>query len=95
MNFTKALAAVSGGASGLGRAVAERVIAEGDRAAILDLQEAVGTQVAKEIGAGFFQVRRIRRVGRHGGAGLALLANSPLFCTVETLVLSSATRPPN
>jgi NAD(P)-dependent dehydrogenase (short-subunit alcohol dehydrogenase family) len=51
MNFAKTLAVISGGASGLGRAIAERVVAEGGRAAILDLQEAVGAHVAQEIGA--------------------------------------------
>jgi NAD(P)-dependent dehydrogenase (short-subunit alcohol dehydrogenase family) len=55
MNFSKTLAIISGGASGLGLAVAQRVIAGGGRAAILDLQEAVGAQVAKEIGAAFFK----------------------------------------
>jgi NAD(P)-dependent dehydrogenase (short-subunit alcohol dehydrogenase family) len=55
MNFAKTLAVISGGASGLGRAVAERVVAEGGRAAILDLQEAVGAQVAQEIGATYFK----------------------------------------
>jgi NAD(P)-dependent dehydrogenase (short-subunit alcohol dehydrogenase family) len=54
MNFAKTLAVISGGASGLGRAVAERVIAKGGRAAILDLQDAVGRQAAQEIGASFF-----------------------------------------
>jgi NAD(P)-dependent dehydrogenase (short-subunit alcohol dehydrogenase family) len=55
MDFAKTLAVISGGASGLGRAVAERVIAKGGRAAILDLQDAVGKQAALEVGATFFQ----------------------------------------
>ena len=55
MIFSKTLAVISGGASGLGRAVAERVIAQGGRAAILDMQEAIGAEVAKEIGAAFFK----------------------------------------
>jgi NAD(P)-dependent dehydrogenase (short-subunit alcohol dehydrogenase family) len=54
MDFGKTLAVITGGASGLGRAVAERVIAAGGKAAILDLQEAAGQAVAKEIGAYFF-----------------------------------------
>jgi NAD(P)-dependent dehydrogenase (short-subunit alcohol dehydrogenase family) len=54
MDFAKTLAVITGGASGLGRAVAERVIAAGGKAAILDLQEAAGQAVAKEIGASFF-----------------------------------------
>lgn len=54
MHIGKALAVITGGASGLGRAVAERVIAAGGKAAILDLQEAAGRAVAQEIGASFF-----------------------------------------
>ena len=49
-----AVAVITGGASGLGRAVAERVIAAGGKAAILDLQEALGQAVAREMGASFF-----------------------------------------
>jgi NAD(P)-dependent dehydrogenase (short-subunit alcohol dehydrogenase family) len=55
MNFSKALAVVTGGASGLGRAVAERIIAAGGKAAILDLQEPTGQAASKEIGASFFK----------------------------------------
>jgi NAD(P)-dependent dehydrogenase (short-subunit alcohol dehydrogenase family) len=55
MKFNQALAIVTGGASGLGRAVAERVIAAGGKVAILDLQEAAGQAAAKEIGASFFK----------------------------------------
>jgi NAD(P)-dependent dehydrogenase (short-subunit alcohol dehydrogenase family) len=51
MNFSKTLAVISGGASGLGRAVAERVIAAGGKAAILDLHKDLGEAVAREIGA--------------------------------------------
>ena len=55
MNFSHALAVITGGASGLGRAVAERVIAQGGQAAILDLQEPAGTAAAEDIGARFFK----------------------------------------
>jgi NAD(P)-dependent dehydrogenase (short-subunit alcohol dehydrogenase family) len=55
MNFGKTLAVITGGASGLGKAVAERVIAAGGKAAIVDLQEAAGATVAKQIGAFFFR----------------------------------------
>jgi NAD(P)-dependent dehydrogenase (short-subunit alcohol dehydrogenase family) len=44
---------VTGGASGLGRASAERLIAEGARAVIVDLPSSAGETVAKEIGAVF------------------------------------------
>ena len=55
MNFSKTLAVITGGASGLGRAVAERVIAAGGNAAILDLQEDAGRAASAAIGAPFFQ----------------------------------------
>jgi NAD(P)-dependent dehydrogenase (short-subunit alcohol dehydrogenase family) len=55
MNFGKTLAVITGGASGLGKAVAERVIAAGGKAALLDLQEAAGQATAKELGASFFK----------------------------------------
>jgi NAD(P)-dependent dehydrogenase (short-subunit alcohol dehydrogenase family) len=55
MNFAETRAVITGGASGLGRAVAERVIAAGGKAALLDLQEAVGANVAATIGASFFK----------------------------------------
>jgi NAD(P)-dependent dehydrogenase (short-subunit alcohol dehydrogenase family) len=55
MNFSKTLAVITGGASGLGKAVAERVIAAGGKAALLDLQEAAGQATAKELGASFFK----------------------------------------
>jgi NAD(P)-dependent dehydrogenase (short-subunit alcohol dehydrogenase family) len=55
MKIEQAKAVITGGASGLGRAVAERIIARGGRAAILDRQEAAGQSAAKAIGATFFK----------------------------------------
>jgi len=46
-------AVVTGGASGLGRAVAERIVARGGRAVILDVQEEAGQAAAREIDATF------------------------------------------
>jgi NAD(P)-dependent dehydrogenase (short-subunit alcohol dehydrogenase family) len=83
MNFSQALAVITGGASGLGRAVAERVIGAGGKAAILDLQEAAGHAVAKEIGASFFkcdvavesQVAAAVEAARQAMGGINLLVN--------------------
>jgi NAD(P)-dependent dehydrogenase (short-subunit alcohol dehydrogenase family) len=50
MNFQQTLAVVTGGASGLGRAVVERIVSCGGRAAILDLQEEAGRAAARQIG---------------------------------------------
>jgi NAD(P)-dependent dehydrogenase (short-subunit alcohol dehydrogenase family) len=55
VKFSSTSAVITGGASGLGRAVAERVIAAGGKAFIIDLQEATGQAVAREIGASFFK----------------------------------------
>ncbi|TKR77300.1 hypothetical protein L596_018297 [Steinernema carpocapsae] len=41
---------VTGGASGLGRGTAERLISQGAKVAILDLPQSQGIQVAKELG---------------------------------------------
>jgi NAD(P)-dependent dehydrogenase (short-subunit alcohol dehydrogenase family) len=46
-------AVVTGGASGLGRAVAERIVARGGRAVIFDVQEEAGQAAAREIDATF------------------------------------------
>jgi NAD(P)-dependent dehydrogenase (short-subunit alcohol dehydrogenase family) len=50
MRFQDVKAAVTGAASGLGRATAERVIQAGGQVALLDLQEAAGQAVAAELG---------------------------------------------
>src|SRR5262245_5467934 len=50
MKIADACAVVSGGASGLGRAVAERVLAEGGRCALLDINEEQGERAAAALG---------------------------------------------
>jgi NAD(P)-dependent dehydrogenase (short-subunit alcohol dehydrogenase family) len=83
MNFSKTLAIITGGASGLGKAVAERIIAAGAKAAILDLQEAAGQATAKELGVSFFkcdvsveaQVVAAIEAARQALGGINLLVN--------------------
>jgi NAD(P)-dependent dehydrogenase (short-subunit alcohol dehydrogenase family) len=83
MHFNHVLGVVTGGASGLGRAVVERIVAQGGRAAILDVQEDAGRAVAKEIGAAFFkcdvgaesQVTAAIDAARQAMNGLNLLVN--------------------
>ena len=57
MQASELKAVVSGGASGLGLAVARRVIADGGRATLLDVQEELGRKAAAELGerAGFIR----------------------------------------
>jgi NAD(P)-dependent dehydrogenase (short-subunit alcohol dehydrogenase family) len=50
MKTTELKAVVSGGASGLGLAVARRVIADGGRVAMLDVQAEAGAAAARELG---------------------------------------------
>lgn len=52
MRFENKVLFVTGGASGIGRATAERVVAEGGRAALVDLDGAKAVAVAEEIGGG-------------------------------------------
>jgi len=83
MKFDESLAVITGGASGLGKAVAERVVAAGGKAAILDLQEAAGASTAAAIGATFFKCNVgvesevIRAIGaaREALGGINLLVN--------------------
>src|SRR5687768_15858513 len=51
MNVTTVKAIVTGGASGLGRATAARLVAGGARVALLDRPTSAGADVAKEMGA--------------------------------------------
>jgi NAD(P)-dependent dehydrogenase (short-subunit alcohol dehydrogenase family) len=50
MKITDARAVVTGGASGLGNAVARHVVANGGRATLLDVQDAQGQAAAAELG---------------------------------------------
>jgi NAD(P)-dependent dehydrogenase (short-subunit alcohol dehydrogenase family) len=52
MRFENKVLFVTGGASGIGRATAERVVSEGGRAALVDLDLAKAQDVAAEVGGG-------------------------------------------
>ena len=56
MNPKGVAAIVTGGASGLGAATAERLASEGARVAIFDMNENAGREHAAKIGGAFFQV---------------------------------------
>jgi NAD(P)-dependent dehydrogenase (short-subunit alcohol dehydrogenase family) len=83
MKIDSVRAVVTGGASGLGRAVAQNIIAKGGKAVIVDLQEAAGESTAREIGASFrkcdvsveAQVDAMMQSARAEMAGLNLLVN--------------------
>jgi NAD(P)-dependent dehydrogenase (short-subunit alcohol dehydrogenase family) len=50
MDISGKVAVVTGGASGLGKAIVEKLVAEGAKAAIFDLNEAAGSELAKQLG---------------------------------------------
>jgi NAD(P)-dependent dehydrogenase (short-subunit alcohol dehydrogenase family) len=50
MKISACTAVITGGASGLGRATAERLLAAGGRVALLDLPRSAGADVAKQLG---------------------------------------------
>lgn len=52
MRFENRVLFVTGGASGIGRATAERVVGEGGRAALVDLDLGAAQRAAEEIGGG-------------------------------------------
>jgi NAD(P)-dependent dehydrogenase (short-subunit alcohol dehydrogenase family) len=52
MKIADARAVITGGASGLGHAVAQRVCSQGGQVALLDVQDAAGSQAVSELGAG-------------------------------------------
>ncbi|MEN3952307.1 SDR family NAD(P)-dependent oxidoreductase [Iodidimonas sp. SYSU 1G8] len=56
MDVNGVAAIITGGASGLGRATAEALIAKGAKVTIFDVNEAAGEAAAKEIGAVFAKV---------------------------------------
>ena len=54
MKIAGCVAVITGGASGLGRATAERLLGSGGKVALLDLPTSAGAEVAKTLGANTF-----------------------------------------
>ncbi len=83
MKMDQVLAVVSGGASGLGRATAQHILARGGRALLLDLPGAAGQEAAQALGAPFLpcdvavesQVEAAMEQARALLGGLNLLVN--------------------
>ena len=84
MKFQDARAVVTGGASGLGRAVAARVVASGGQVVILDLQDAAGLAVAAELGerAAFLKCD----VSRESAVNAAMAAAAQRLSGINLLV---------
>ena len=69
------IAMVTGGASGLGKAIAQRLAADGAHVVITDIQRELGEQTATEAGLDFIEQdveeARVAPVGRERGARLS------------------------
>ena len=70
-------AIVTGGASGLGKATAQRLLVEGAQVAIFDTNVVMGQQVAEAIGALFFEVDITREESVLDGISQAAAAHGP------------------
>ena len=94
MKFTDARAVVTGGASGLGHAVARHVIAQGGRAALLDVQDGPGQQAAKELGAGahYFNCDVTSEPAVNGAMAAAAAAMGGLNLLVNCAGIAGAAR---
>ena len=56
MNIEGKIAVITGGASGLGRATAERIIAKGGKVAVLDLNKDLADKTASELGLSLIHI---------------------------------------
>lgn len=81
-------AIVTGGASGLGRATAEALAAQGVKVAIFDIQEAKGEEVAKEIGGIFCNVNILDEASCEAGFAKAREAHGQERVTVHCAMTS-------
>jgi NAD(P)-dependent dehydrogenase (short-subunit alcohol dehydrogenase family) len=92
MDIKDIAAVVTGGASGLGRATAERLIAGGARVLIVDLPTSAGEAVAREIGAAGFVAGDVADEAQMEGAFAAAEALGPVRATVHCAGRGAALR---
>ncbi len=81
-------AVVTGGASGLGRATAEALAKAGAKVAIFDINEALGTEVAKSIGGIFCNVNIMDEASAIAGFETARKAHGQERITVHCAMTS-------
>ncbi|MCY4144034.1 MAG: SDR family NAD(P)-dependent oxidoreductase [Gammaproteobacteria bacterium] len=94
MDLGDKVAVVTGGASGLGRATAERIIANGGKVALLDLNEDLAKQTATELGenARAFACNVAEESSAESAIEAALSAFSAIHINVNCAGIGSAAR---
>lgn len=91
--FKGRVAVVTGGASGIGFAISERIVAEGGSVAIWDVDAEAGTKAAGKIGA---QAQGVAvDVAREESVTAAVAATVKKFGRIDVLVTSAAITGPN
>lgn len=91
--FKGRVAVVTGGASGIGFAISERIVAEGGSVAIWDVDAEAGAKAAAKIGAQAFGVAV--DVSKEESVTAAVAATVKKFGRIDVLVTSAAITGPN
>jgi 3-oxoacyl-[acyl-carrier protein] reductase len=89
--FAGRVAAITGGARGIGLAVAERITAEGGRVALWDTDEAEATQVAARLGGAAMRVD----VADEASVAAAVAATEAALGPIDILVNNAGITGPN
>jgi 3-oxoacyl-[acyl-carrier protein] reductase len=89
--FAGRVAAVTGGARGIGLAVAERITAEGGRVALWDIDEAEATKVAARLGGAAMRVD----VADEASVAAAVAATEAALGPIDILVNNAGITGPN
>jgi NAD(P)-dependent dehydrogenase (short-subunit alcohol dehydrogenase family) len=92
MNIDGVAAIVTGGASGLGKATAKMLAANGARVALFDLNEETGKAAAKEIGGVFVSVNVADDASVTAGLDAAEKANGPARILVNCAGIAPAVK---